>query len=221
MSPNRRRLILSVAAFAAAPALARAADKPELIPLKKIFPYYDLFLGIPVAERTKFTLAYYLRVNGKPGAATLWMVGPGGSRRGLTSGPDGRFTTLPSLADFKAGAQIDADKKNTDKYGVAMEMQPLVRMDEVVPASALRESLEQCNTAIRKRAGVIGFAVPKLEQVIFVGAGSGQAVLAGGKTVALPEFKGMPFYRPGALPDVQTLKFAKTPSRAMMTGKTK
>jgi len=34
-------------------------------------------------------------------------------------------------------------------------------------------------------------------------------------------FKGMPFYRPSELPGAQSLKFAKVPTRAMLSGKTK
>jgi len=68
---------------------------------------------------------------------------------------------------------------------------------------------------------VIGFAVPKMEQVLFVGAGSGQAVLTGGKIAPLPAFKAMPFYRPGELAGAQSLKFARAPTRAIMAGKTK
>ena len=68
---------------------------------------------------------------------------------------------------------------------------------------------------------VIGFAVPKMEQVLFAGAPAGNALLADGKTAPLPQFKGMAFYRPSALPGAQSLKFGKAPSRALMSGKTK
>ncbi len=102
-----------------------------------------------------------------------------------------------------------------------MQMQPVVRLAGTMPAAEFAAAIDQCNSAIRRRAGVIGFAVPKMEQVMFVGAGSGQAVLAGGRTVTLPQFKGMPFYRPSELPGAEGLKFAKAPTRALLAGKTK
>ena len=224
MTQNRRGLILSAAAFAlAAPTLSLAADKKKPSPpARKVFPYYDLYLGIPAAERTRFVLAYYLFLNGKPASGqAIYVIQPNGTRTLLAQAPDGRITRMPTLAELKDGV-VDGDRSNEDhKFSISMQMQPVVRLAETMPVADLVAAIDQCNTAIRKRAGVIGFAAPKMEQVMFVGAGSGQAVLAGGKTVALPTFKGMPFYRPAALPGVQSLTFAKAPTRALLAGKTK
>ncbi len=223
MTQSRRGLILSAAAFAVAPALARAADKGGLVPVKKIFPYYDLYLDIPAADRSRFAMAYYLKLNGKPAAGhTLWLVGANGGRTALPVGADGRIQKLPSLADLKANATVDPGKRQeSDKFQISMEMQPTVQLDTELPAADLVAAIEQCNTAIRKRAGLIGFAAPKMEQVVFVGVGAGQAVLAGGKTVPLPVMQGAPVYQPSVLAGVQVLKFAKAPSRALMAGKSK
>ena len=97
----------------------------------------------------------------------------------------------------------------------------MLRLGETVSVADVQAAIDQCNAAIRKRAGVIGFAVPKMEQVLFVGAGSGLALRAGGGTAPLPAFKAMPFYRPAELTGVQTLKFARAPTRAILAGKTK
>lgn len=223
MSQSRRGLILSAAAFAALPAAAFAADKKKPPPAaKKVFPYYDLYLGIPAAERTRFVMNYYLRLNGKPTTdQALYVVMPNGTRTLLTQAPDGRITRMPTLAELKDGV-IDADeRKESDKYSLEMQLQPVVRLGETVSAADLVASLDQCNAAIKKKMGLIGFAVPKMEQVLFAGAGSGQAVLAGGKTAPLPAFKGMPFYRPAEMAGAQSLKFAKVPTRALLAGKTK
>jgi len=221
MTLDRRALIVSAAALAATPGLAMAADK-KAPAVRKVFPYYDLYLGIPAAERSRFVMAYYLKVNGKPaGGQNLYVVMPGGARTLLAQAADGRFTRLPTLAELKDGV-LDADKKSAaDKFSISMEMQPVARLGETVATADFVAALDQCNTAIKKRAGVIGFAVPKMEQVLFVGAGSGAAVLADGKTAPLPAFKGMPLYRPGDLAGAHALKFARSPARAILTGKTK
>lgn len=228
MTLSRRGVILSAAAFAVLPGavlpgVSLAADKKKPPPpAKKVFPYYDLYLGIPAAERSRFVLAYYLYLNGKPTTGQqLFVIQPNGTKVLLAQAPDGRITRMPTLAELKDGV-VDGDKSNeNDKLSISMQMQAVVRLAETMPAADLVAAIDQCNNAIKRRAGVIGFAVPKMEQVMFVGAGSGQAVLAGGKTVALPLFKGMPFYRPVELPGVQSLKFAKTPTRALLSGKTK
>ena len=223
MSMNRRDLVLTAAALAVAPGAALAADdkKKPAPPLKKVFPYYDLYLGIPAAERSRFVMAYYLKVNGKPaGGQNLFVVMPGGGRTLLTLAADGRVTRMPTLAEMKDGV-LDVDRKSpTDKFSVSMEMQPVVRLGESMAAADLVAAIDQCNAAIKKRAGVIGFAVPKMEQVLFAGAPSGSALLGEGRIAPLPQFKGMAIYRPAALPGAQVLKFAKAPTRALLSGKT-
>jgi hypothetical protein len=223
MTPRRRELILGAAALALAPGAAMAADekKKPAPPLKKVFPYYDLYLGIPAAERSRFVMAYYLKVNGRPaGGQNLFVVMPGGGRTSLTLAADGRVTRMPTLAEMKDGV-LDVDRKNpTDKFSISMEMQPVVRLGETVAAADLVAAIDQCNAAIKKRAGVIGFAVPKMEQVLFAGVPSGTALLGEGRNAPLPQFKGMAIYRPAALPGAQVLKFAKAPTRALLSGKT-
>ncbi len=217
MTLDRRTLLTAAVAFAV-PAVAFADDKKKPAPLKKVFPYYDLYLGIPAAERTKFALVYYLKINGKAAAGqTLWAVSATGVRTALTTGPDGRFTKMPSLADMKTGT-VDAQKaKPTDQYAVSMEMQPLVRLSETVPAADLTAAMEQCNTAIRKRAGVIGFAVPRMEQIVFPN-GAGAVVLAGGNTAPMPLVRTAPAFKPAAHPGAVAVKFSRVPARALMAG---
>ncbi|MBP7705236.1 MAG: hypothetical protein KA105_08120 [Caulobacter sp.] len=220
MSLNRRGLILTAAAAATLPSLASAADKKKPDPpARKVFPFYDLYLGIPAAERTRFAMHYYLRLNGKPTSGqAIYVVMPNGSRTLLTQAADGRITRMPTLAELKDGV-IDADERSeSDKYSVSMELQPIVRLGETMSAGDLQAALEQCNTAIRKRAGVIGFAVPKMEQVLFVGAGSGQALTSAGKATTLPVFKTMVAYKPADQAGAQSLKFARVPTRAMLAG---
>lgn len=220
MTLNRRGLILTAAAAATLPGAALAADKKKPNPpARKVFPFYDLYLGIPAAERTRFAMHYYLRLNGQPATGqAIYIVMPNGSRTLLTQAADGRITRMPTLAELKDGV-VDADeRKESDKYSLSMELQPIVRLGETMGVGELHAAIEQCNAAIRKRAGVIGFAVPKMEQVLFVGAGSGQALGAGGKVTTLPVFKGMVAYKPADQTGAQSLKFARTPTRAMFAG---
>lgn len=222
MTPSRRDLVLTAFAAAAMPAAASAADKKPPPPAKKVFPFYDLYLGIPAAERTRFVMNYYLRLNGKPATGQgLYVVMPNGARTLLTQAADGRITRMPTLAELKDGVIDAAERKESDRYSLSMELQPIVRLSETIAVGDLHAAIEQCNAAIRKRAGLIGFAVPKMEQVLFVGASGGSSVTADGKATTLPLFKGMPFYRPSTMPGAQTLKFANLPTRALLSGKTK
>lgn len=216
MTLDRRALIVSAAALAV-PVVAVAADR-KTVPLKKVFPYYDLYLGIPAAERTRFALVYYLKINGKPAAGqTLWAVSAGGVRTALTTGPDGRFARLPGLADLQGGT-LDVEKaRASDQYGVSMEMQPLVRLTETVAAADLVAAMDQCNAAIRKKAGLIGLAVPKMEQVVFP-QGAGLVVLPGGGTAPMSTVRAAPAFRPAAHPGAVAVRFSKIPGRALLAG---
>ena len=212
-------MILGGFAVAMLPAAALAADeKKKAAPAKKVFPFYDLYLDTPLAERSRFTMAYYLKINDRPATTSvLTLVMPNGVRTPLTVGAEGRITRMPSRAELKDGL-IEAGKVNPgDRAELAMELEPVVRLGEAVSVADLNAALEQCNTAIRKRAGVIGFAVPKMEQVLFAGAGSGQAI-AGGKVSPLPVVKGYVAFRPTNHAGAQSLKFSKAPARAMLAG---
>ncbi|MDQ0464516.1 hypothetical protein QO010_002297 [Caulobacter ginsengisoli] len=210
-----RRFLLAGLATAAVPGLALAESKT--IPAKKIFQFLDLYLGIPPAERNRFTLAYYLKRDGKPwSGAGFTLIGANGVRTPLPVGPNGRFTRTPTLADLKAGAQIEITAQGEGKFQLNMQMEPLVPMAEVMNAGDFAAAIAQCGTAIKKNAGVLGFAAPKITQVAFVGVPAGTAVLPGGKTAALPLFKTLPAYNPANLKGASQLRFAKPPARAVL-----
>lgn len=215
MSLDRRTLVAAALGLSAVPGLALAESK--LIPAKKLFPFLDLYLGIPAPERSRFTLGYYLKLDGKPfsgGGFTL--VAANGARTPLPVGAGGRFARTPSLADLKAGAQVEILRQGAGKFQLSMEMEPLVPMAETMNAADFTAAIAQCATAIRKNAGLLGFAAPKITQVAFVGVSSGTAVLGGGKTAPLPLLKALPAYSPAALPGASQLKFARAPARAIL-----
>lgn len=214
MTLHRRLFLAAGLAAAAGPALA---EPPRTVPAKKIFPYLDLYLSIPPAERTRFTLGYYLKRDGKPfSGAGFVLLGPGGSRTPLPLAANGRFTRTPSLADLKADAQVEVPPAGQGRFQLSMEMEPLIAMAQTMNAGDFAAAIDQCAAAIRKKAGLLGFAVPKISQVAFVGVPAGSAVLPGGRAAALPLVKAMPAYSPSALPGATELRFAKAPARAVL-----
>ncbi len=212
-------MILISAAAAALPAVALAADgKDPDPPVRKVFRFYDIYLGIPAAERTRFAMNYYLQVNGKPASGQeVFIVMPGGARVLLTQAADGRLTRMPTLAEWKEGVLTANKKSPSDRFQLSMELNPLVRLAETVAAADVQAAIDQCNAAIKKRAGMIGFAVPRMEQVLFAGAGTGQAV-AGGRATPLPVFKTFVAFKPADHAGAQSLRFGKPPARALLAG---
>lgn len=216
MTINRRALMTTGLAAAALPTLA-LADPPKLIPAKKLFPFLELYLGIPAAERSRFTLGYYLKRDGKPWTgAGFTLVGANGARTPLPVAGNGRFSRTPTLAELRAGAQIELAAQGQGKFQLSMEMEPLVPMAETMNAADFAASIAQCGAAIKKNAGVLGFAAPKITQVAFIGVPNGAALLTSGKSAALPLLKTLPAYNPTSLPGASQLKFAKAPTRAIL-----
>ena len=219
MRLTRRSLAgLAFAAVAVGPAFA--ANAPKTFPAKQMFPFLDLYLGIPPADRTRFTLAYYLHSDGKPATGVaLTLISASGARSMIPVGADGRLLKTPSITDLKDG-QIGIEKIDpAAKFQLIMEMQAVARMADVLPAADLTAAIAQCKAAIKARAGVIGFAAPKIEQVAFPGLTAGTAVFADGRTAALPLYKGMPAWDPAVMAGVASLRFARTPSRALLAGR--
>ena len=84
------QLLAVLAAAVAISGPARAADK--VVELKKVFPYLDAYLSLPPAERSRFSLFYAFRQDGRPLAAPVWIVD--GARRTPLTLVEGRAERL-------------------------------------------------------------------------------------------------------------------------------
>lgn len=213
MTLDRRALLTLAAAAIAAPAAALAGDKA--IPARKLFPYLDVYLDLAPAERTRFVMAYYLRKAGRPATGVGLTLMSAGRRTPLPVGPDGRIQHLPTLAELKDGEVALTKANPADKLQLSLEIQARVALGETVPAGDLVAAIDQCNAAIRRKAGVIGLVAPKMEQVVFPN-GAGSVVLAGGRTVAMPTLSEGAAFKPASHPGAQMLRFTRIPGRALL-----
>jgi hypothetical protein len=220
---DRRSLIGGITASMLAATAARAAGRP---PAKAdtLYPYLKMYLEAPPEQRTHFVLAYYVMRDRKPAPdVKAFLVGADGRRRPITISGDGRIETLPSLADLHANIQVEVDAPTSDKVGTTLEIlataPPAARMDTHTLALAML----QANAAIAAHAGVLAFAAPKLTCAYMIGTHSGQAVLANGRSVALPlrtgaYFAGTPYFDSVAMPDARTVVLDKVPLRVLLGG---
>jgi hypothetical protein len=77
---------------------AAAQQKEGPPPIKSVFKYLDAYWKIPAAERSRFTLAYYMKgLNGGAPAGVKMYVVQGGERTALDIASNGRVE-LPTLA---------------------------------------------------------------------------------------------------------------------------
>ncbi len=216
MSEQTRRLVLmsGLAAAAAGPALAQAGQKS--VEVAKAFPYLENYLKLAPAERSRFTVAYYLATEGKPAAGMKGWIAHGGARTPVTVRADGRVLPLPTLAQIRGNAMLHLDAPASAKFNVSMTVEPIVRPAAEMPAADLAQSIDQAARGAKRMAGLLGVAVPKFDRVVFRGVASGTAVLAGGRTAALPVVKGTPVFEPAKLKTAQTLRFPRAPSQVLI-----
>jgi len=222
MAATRRSTLLGLAALLSVGWATGAAAKTKSFPATKLFPYLDLYLGIPAPQRTLFVLAYFLKLNGKPAASMQPVLIVGGSRTVLPVGADGRVQRLPSLADLKAKTQIELSAPEGSKFSLNMEMLARVTPATAIPAGQLVAAIDQCDRAIRSKAGLLGFAAPKIKRAVFKGAGSGTAVNAQGVARPLPlTAEGSPAFDPEQMPGTVTIKLARAPTSIALAGRPK
>lgn len=211
---SRRLLLSGLAAAAAFP--ATAASKTKVVPLKKLFPYLDAYYALPAASRTRFELVYRLVATGSAAVGVAY-VGAGG-RVAATLGPDGRILRLPTPAMLKGGYQAELTAPEGVKISLDMEIEPTLRPAAEMDARELSAAIGQAAEGVRKSAGVLGFAAPKMQRVVFKGAQGGVLVTASGRTAPLPVVRGSPVFDP--TPDARTARFTRRPS-SMVIGPAK
>jgi hypothetical protein len=69
---------------------------------------------------------------------------------------------------------------------------------------------------VRKSAGVLGFAAPRMTRVYFKDSAGGEAVFPDGHAVKLGVLKGFAFYDTDKQRGAKTLRFSKPPTLSMI-----
>ena len=213
-----RRTVLGALALLPTLSIATAAfAEAKAVKLAKLYPYLDLYLGLPPAQRSRFVMAYYLKQDGaRPTGVTLAVLGSSGARTPVGIGGDGRILFTPSLSQLKSEAQIELSAPKGAKISLNMELQATTPPRQSMETIELVAAIQQCDAAIRSKAGVLGFAAPKVKRVVFRGAGSGQALNASGVGRPLPMQMGHPAFDPEQMPGVTALKFARSPAALLL-----
>ena len=219
----RRRDLIGGLALAATsvPALAWAAEVKS-VGLTKAFPYLDAFLTYPAAKRSRFYIAFVARRGQKPAPdfrATI--VEPGGQRTPLALDHDGRLLRLPTLAELHGGGTLECDAAAAGDVKLSLELRPAAPAATHVDPADLDLAIAQANAAAASIAGVMSFAIPKLDAVYFPGAGGGQTVFAGGRAAPLPVTVSqvigpVPYFVPASSAGAREVVLARAPSRMLI-----
>jgi hypothetical protein len=208
--PNLSRRV-ALAAFVALAIAGQAEAAGKTVELGKAFPYLEDYLRIPAAERSRFVLAYYLMRGGRPAAGLKAWIVQGAQQTPVPIGADGRVQHLPSLQQLQAKAKLATDAPADTKFQLSLQIEPLVRTGPEVDAQQLFLAVAQADAGVRKAAGVLGFAAPKMTRVYFKGGAGAEAVWADGHRVRLGLLKGLSYFDVPTQKGARVIRFTKPP----------
>lgn len=212
-----RRLFLAAALAAPAMPTSVWAAQKDPVKIAKAFPYLDLYLKLSPAERSHFSVAYYIARDNKPVQGLRAWIVEGAVKTPIAFNADGQVLHLPTLAQFNSPATVQFDVPADMPLKPRLELHPNLSPTTRIDAAALRVAITQAGQAVKKMAGPMALMAPKIAAAQFPGAGSGQVVMAPDKMLPLAAGKFGPLYDPGAEPTAQAIVLAKAPSRILLT----
>lgn len=213
MSQTRRVLVASILALAASPAIAAGKKSVEV---GKAFPFLENYLKLPAGERSRFTVAYYLKRDGRPAVGLKGSIIMGDTRTPLTVQANGKVSPLPTLAQLRGGAKVEFDVPEGTRMSISLSVEATMRPAIEMSAAELALAVAQAAKGAKKAAGLLGVGMPTLASVMFKGVSAGTVVHADGHTTALPLKDGSPLFQPAKLRTAATLKFARAPSQLLL-----
>ncbi|MCE2890034.1 MAG: hypothetical protein ACK5XZ_13565 [Hyphomonadaceae bacterium] len=215
-SPTQAALVgFSLAAVSlvlTAQAQTASGEAVRHVPVKKLFPYYDLYLGLPPQDRDGFYLEYLIQSAGANVRPRMFYA-LGSVRTPIQVDAKGKILTMPDLAMLRQGkVEVPA---STPSGRITLNLEPVVPLGRSIPASSVSNSVSDYAKAIG-RAGPLALAIPKLTGIAFKGVPSGQVVFADGRKATLPVEGGKPVFRPSqsAMRGAVSLEFPAVPTYA-------
>ena len=218
MIPFRRIVLAAALIGMATPAWAEApapipAVTERLVDAAKVFPFLDKFLTLPTVERSRLSLGYIVRQDGKaPHDLKLALV-DGARRTPVPVAADGRVVRLPTLAELQAKTQVAVQAPKGSKMGITMALEAAIAPSEEIAAADCKLAIDQANGAIKKVAGVFALAAPHIAKTTFHGASAGTAVWPDGHSQPLPVAKGTPSFDPTAMKGAKAVRLDHAPTR--------
>lgn len=211
--------VLTAAAVAATPALAAPAMKTETQKVSSL-PGIGGYYKLTTAERSQFAIFYAVKIKHASLADASATITDNGKRVPVRFGANGRIEPMPTREQVTNGATLTVTYPASANVAMKLRVYSTQGPGHAYDAPGLALGVKQANKAMAKIGGLLVVALPRLDRVYFVGAGTG-TVEAGGKTLALPVFKGdneippgTPYFVPAQLPAATKIHLANAPSNA-------
>ena len=154
-----------VSMLAAAIAVAGAAAAGPS--LSQLFPHYQTYLETPAAERSHFSLVY--RMTASDGVAPQLRFDHGGETHAIALDEAGKVLFFPDLGMLKDDPEVEVlNRTEGRKFSLNLTLVPVLPAGEQIALAEVKRAVDQANAAIRSQAGVLSFAVPKMNGVAIV-----------------------------------------------------
>lgn len=207
-----RTLIPVIAAALLVGAASADANGRTAAPLSDMFPMLDNYQDIPEAERSHFEVEYFVK-SADPSVSDfdLW-IEPSGERIDIERGPAGRVNTN-ALAPYLASNPTVMTTLPKGGGSASMAASPMLELADEIAMSDVKMAVDQTNRAMKKRAGLLAFAAPKVKSVRFQLAPGSSASLrkADGTSDPLSAEDGWISVRPTKRNAGATLVFSEPP----------
>jgi hypothetical protein len=207
-------IALCLSVILVAPAFSqaqKAKQTPErLIDVKKVFGYYDMYLGLPAGDRDGFRMRYRISSANSTTRPELYFV-LDNVRTPIEVSPTGNILTMPDLTMFRRGKILKPAGQPSGS--ISLNLDPIVPLSRSISVSDAINPINDYAAATR-RAGPLALLAPKLTGVVFKGVPSGEVVYADGRRAALTTSNGGLIFRP-ALPAMRgaaSLSFPAVPT---------
>jgi hypothetical protein len=162
---------------------AKANDSPErLIDVKKVFPFYDIYLGLPAADRDGFSMSYQISSRTSTVRPQLFYQ-LGTTRTPIAIAANGEIITLPDANMLRHGKVYKPAGQPSGS--INMNLEPVIPLSRTISATAATNPLTDYDAA-KRRAGPLALMAPRITSIHFVGVTGGEAVTRDNRRIALP-----------------------------------
>ncbi|WP_084420917.1 hypothetical protein [Henriciella litoralis] len=180
------------------------------VPLTKMFPFLEDYLAIDPASRSNFELTYEVQSK-DDGAFELW-IERDGTRVDLQGNADDHVDP-DRLAAFIDDDPVVYTTIPKGRGSVSMTLAPRLDLSADVAVSDVKLALSQANKTIKKKAGLMAFAAPKMKSVQFDLAENTTATLVrpDGQREILPVANDTLIFTPGRKSGDDRIEFSIPP----------
>ena len=148
------------------PALAELGPPREAAPLSRLFPMFEDYLALDQDKRSHFELTYALNASDEAdNGFRLWVERASGNVE-ITRTDDG-LVDMDQIVGLLPGNPMIMTDLPAGRGNVSMKLLPTLELGDEIAMEDVCTALSQANAAIRKQAGLMSFAAPKMKGIGF------------------------------------------------------